>query len=363
MMRAHLVRGGACLLALLLIAEAVLLGMAPVPGTRDPEAVLRRTPLAVDALSSLALTREKQGRDAEAATLMNLAAAGGWWDDPTQIWMFDRARALGRYDIATERADALLRRGQLTDALYPMLRDIARTPSGMAALVSRLEDRPSWRGDFLARLDPMAPTDDRLWSALDHSAAPPSPRERILRVNALLGARRYAAARQAWTAGHVAPLVSDGNFTEAARPLEEGPAAPFGWTLSDGSGSTAEIGDPDRPLSGPALEVHVEPGFADVLASQLIVLPPRSYRLSFALFNPDRAPPGALGWIVRCLGEGQIDRPAEVARQRRRDGWVEVAASFTVPADCPAQRLELRADGQALSPVEYWFDRIAVAPR
>ena len=71
-----------------------------------------------------------------------------------------------------------------------------------------------------------------------------------------------------------------------------------------------------------------------VLAGQLLLLPAGSYRLQMQVVGSPLHPE-SLRWSIRC---DRKDQPIALAGldQVARSGW-----TFEVPADCPAQRLEL----------------------
>jgi len=327
---------------------------------------LRHAPLDVQALSTLALAIEKRGDEQAATAMMNAAAGAGWWDDATQIWLFDRARDVGRYDIALERADALLRRERLEDALFPLLLGMAGDADAAAALVTRLEERPSWRSDFLQWADEQDSTDqqqlDRLWQMLSRSSAPPSAREATVHVAGLIKNHRYAQAKQLWLRAIGASgtqALFDGDFIRAYKPLQEGYASPFEWSFNDDPGAATAIDQPPLPYSRVAMNVTVDPGFSGTIARQLVVLPPGSYELGYAMLAVDNADPGAASWSVRCVNsEHRLD--ATTLSQPAGGRWGRAAVRVEVPGDCPAQWVELRGTGNALSSSELWYDRLRI---
>lgn len=142
----------------------------------------------------------------------------------------------------------------------------------------------------------------------------------------LVGAGDYVRAHELWAAiSHVRPGTSalyDPGFSETKAP------APFNWDLTSSTVGLAER----QPGGGlHAIFYGREDG---VLAKQLLLLAPGNYRMSIAVGgNPSQA--RALTWSIRC------DRtqapfaaiPLDVASAK---GW-----NFTVPANCPAQWLEL----------------------
>src|SRR5438270_52346 len=112
----------------------------------------------------------------------------------------------------------------------------------------------------------------------------------------------------------------------AARGLLPPRPPPFNWVLT-----SSAVGVAERQPGG---RLHVvfygqEDGF---LASQLLVLPPGSYRLSMGLLG-DTSHPRALSWSVWC------DRAAEPLASVTLDVAAARGLRFQVPGGCPAQWL------------------------
>jgi hypothetical protein len=378
--------GLGALLALFLVFEAVALGLAShaaaagsgalagqeALGTSNDRAalarsVLKRAPLNVEALSTLALAMEKQGRDVGATKLMNLAAGAGWWDDATQLWMFNRAMAVGRYGVAMERADALLRRDLEGDKLFAAMVSMAEDRDGMAALISRLEGRPAWREDFLRWLSgadlAQGGIAESIWLALAHSEAPPSDRESAIYVSTLIHDGQYQAARQLWSSirskpGNAAPLIFDGDFNRA---LQEGTPSPFQWNFNDDGGVTTEIDNPPSALSGIALHINANPGYSGDIAKQLIVLSAGSYRLRYVYLSDADGVDG-VKLSVRCVNDTHPLSFVQITRVAVQNDWIGMDQHFGIPADCSAQYLQIEGTGAAMAATDIWFDRIAIVP-
>lgn len=117
-------------------------------------------------------------------------------------------------------------------------------------------------------------------------------------------------------------LLFDAAFDDLDAP------PPFNWTLA-----SSTVGLAERQKAG---RLHVifygqEDG---VLASQLLVLPRGSYHLAMTVSGAEAAS-GSLSWKLRCANGGKelLVVPLPMA------GGTE--ARFNVPADCPAQWIEL----------------------
>ncbi|GAA3890144.1 hypothetical protein GCM10022276_06500 [Sphingomonas limnosediminicola] len=146
-------------------------------------------------------------------------------------------------------------------------------------------------------------------------------------VNSLVTAGQYDRARALWARQWKVPLTAsttifDADFTESKA------ATPFNWELV-----SSTVGLAERQPGG---RMHVifygqEDG---MLARQLLVLRPGNYRLTIRV-SGDPARTKSLHWSVRCDKKdaplGAIGLDAISAR----------GLTFTVPADCPAQWVEL----------------------
>ena len=152
-------------------------------------------------------------------------------------------------------------------------------------------------------------------------------------VTSLTNAGQYERARQIWASvskARLAPgaLIFDPGFTNADAP------PPFAWTLTS---STVGMAERQRGRGLHVIYYGQEDG---VLASQLLVLKPGSYRLVAAA--APGAPEGAesLKWNLVCARGNQAlaSIPLQEAIAK---GW-----RFQVPPSCPAQRIELFGSAQ-----------------
>lgn len=173
-------------------------------------------------------------------------------------------------------------------------------------------------------------------------------------VSRLVATDRFQTARAIWqrvyglsTAAVAAPVF---NPSFAASPA----SAPFNWTLA-----ASGLGAAD-PRNG-ALEIDYYGRDSGDLASQMIVLSPKRYTISFAAEGgkPDSA--SHLFWTVACAGAQKIvlaNIPVPVGPGLRR-----ARGMFTVPADCSAQTLTLRAEaGEFPAPIALTIKDLVLRP-
>lgn len=329
---------------------------------------LAQSPLTVEAISALALVREQQKRGGDTLALMDLAATGGWWDARTQVWVAMHAADDGNYDVAAQRADALLRQGKYQDRLFPLLRAMATEPEGAKALVARLEENPKWREPFLrdvSGLDPSRFADhEHILTGLAASPSPPTPKETAAFVERLVRARQYGRALAIWTVAgkRASRYVQDGDFTEVFARKPTDAVVPFAWSIEDGAGARAEIDVPPQPVSGPALHVTTDAGAVGVLARQMLGLKPGRYRLSVAARVEQGEPLMDLRWSIRCAEPGFPSPHAGVPLEAGGRQWRRMSILLDAQTGCNAQILELRALGQSSSRNEIWYDLLTLRP-
>jgi hypothetical protein len=143
-------------------------------------------------------------------------------------------------------------------------------------------------------------------------------------LGSLITSGEYAKARAIWAAVarvKSANLLYDSTFEDSDAP------PPFNWALTSSTVGLAER-QPEQSLH--AIFYGSEDG---VLASQLLLLPAGSYRVQFDL-APSATHANAISWSIRC--DKSSDAFASTAVDAADDGW-----TFQVPANCPAQWLEL----------------------
>jgi hypothetical protein len=145
-------------------------------------------------------------------------------------------------------------------------------------------------------------------------------------LRSLIASGDYRQARAFWSSiggGHANDaLLYDAGFSAA------GPPPPFNWALTTSGIGLAER-QPGKRLH--ALFYGTDDG---VLASQLLLLPAGSYRLEMQVVGSP-VHPETLRWSIRC-DKAQEPVASVGVDEAARHGW-----TFQVPANCPAQWIEL----------------------
>jgi len=218
---------------------------------------------------------------------------------------------------------------QSISGIAPYLAAYARSPGAAPEVRNMLRRHPElepWLLEALAADPSSCRLALSLWSGRGGESAKVW---QVRLLNSLVGAGHYDQAQAAWSrfspqAKAEGGLV-DPDFAGGALP-------PFGWSFTSGPAGLAE------PDDGGRLHILYYGRDDQVLASQLLMLGPGSYRLSMRV---DGATPSAapLGWTIRCLPAAK--EVAAIGLAEAGKGGV-LAGTFTVPpSGCAAQRIEL----------------------
>ena len=164
-----------------------------------------------------------------------------------------------------------------------------------------------------------------LWGRRKGSADPATADWQAKLVNALVAQGQFTSAYGVWrlvtgTNGAGGTLFNPG-FAKSTVP------PPFNWKFAT-SGGVVE------PAPGNRLQVIYYGRDDAILAEQLLLLSPGRYRLSMDISDPPGAG-GELAWALTCVPGTQSLLRLPIARKG------PLAASFSVPQGCAAQRLQL----------------------
>ena len=203
---------------------------------------------------------------------------------------------------------------------WPQLRAMFRSEQGVEdAVLMALAQDPANLDALLALADKSHRSPDSPWLGAV--------------LAKLVDAGDYARARALWSSiggGTTQELVFDTGFS---RPV---PPAPFNWSLSSSS-----IGLAERQPGG-RLHALFYGNVDGVLASQLVMLTPGSYRMNLQMAGTP-VHPEVFHWSVRCASSSEPLASIGVNDAASR-GW-----TFAVPQNCPAQWLELSGTSADIS--------------
>lgn len=344
-----------------------LLGAGDLPGSeRLALEAIDRSPLNPDAAAILGYARGLHS-GAEAATPFMAASTGmAWGNETAQLWMLGRAVASKRYEEAVVRTDALLRQRLHREELFPFLRGLTGSPAALPPIARSLARRPKWRMDYMQLLTALTPDAyEAHWALLEEmekSSAPATTAEVSAYVSRLAEAELFYEARAAWIrfSGRKpdSEHVLDGNFGGLSG---SGGNSPFEWTVEKLTGLSIGVQPSPGPSGGSALHITSDGRPSGPALTQTIVLPPGNYRLTMEAREGQADSLRSVGWRLVCVGgKGTAQVSAPIASAADRD-WQRIGNAVQVPADCPAQRLELHVNHDSPRDLDLWLRSVRIA--
>ena len=309
-------------LALAGIGAAAARGREPSPELLAlVEQGARSAPLAVEPLLVAAAARLARGDTLAGERLLVGAIARQPRAPAARFLLADLLVRQNRIPEAMQQLTALDRRiGMVSGNFAPAVAAYLREPGAVATMRPVLADNPRLRRAVMAQLAAEEGGEGLLLAlARRGDAAEPwlgTALSRLLAAGAVGPARQLLARSGSQASGRALAAWSPGPS-----------AAYFGWRFPASGGGVAE-----PALNGPLRLVYYGRD-ETLLADHPLMLPPGRYRLSQTLSGAASA--GAFEWRLACIGKAQ----AVVMRQALPDGAGQT--DFTVPADCPAQALQL----------------------
>lgn len=265
--------------------------------------------------------------DSESAKSAFLAAQ---WRDPRSL---PAAYFLADYYFRAHRnlegleQTALLARlsPRGTDAVAPFVATYASDPRNWTQIRALFRSQPALEDGVLTALARDGRNADAILAVADANHRRPDSVWLPVLLGSLVDSGDYGRARAIWSSigggQSNAGLVFDPDFSAPQAP------PPFNWTFA-----STTIGLAERQ-AGKRLHVIFYGDEDGPLASQLVLLPPGTYRLQMQVIGSP-AHPEVLSWSVRCAKSTEPFASAALVDVTR--GW-----TFQVPADCPAQWLQL----------------------
>lgn len=308
----------------------------------------------VSAMNSNQLRAERLIRYSEAMSRRDLG---------TQLWLIENN--VGREDIpaALLHYDRALRANDdARPILFPILSQAADDPAISPPLASFLARRPQWWRPFLNHYVPNATSPDALHSfakALNLDRAP-SPDPSMLQAieKRLVDLFAYAPAAALYNRAHGLPAddrapLRNGNFEQP------GNWDPFDWNLIDEQDLAALRQPSPIQTDGNALFLSATNGRGGDLAVQLIMLPPGTYAIHARVGGVHGDPLAFPRLVIRCAKSGR--EILNLSFPQAPDNGRSWHTTVTIPADCEAQRIVLRASSTLdANPALPWIDNIAI---
>lgn len=317
-------------------AQAIFAFVKSGPKSAIPMArrAILSDPISAQPFSLLGRAQLYAGQAPEARKTFQVAGQLGWRDAMTQIYWLDQAVQTGDIKIAAERLDALLRQNPRDENRDRFLAVVSATPEGRAALAERLKALPTWTDAYVRdvkelppeqlaqRVDVVRRTGRSVWTC--KALAPIAQK--------LIDANMLSEAQAIWRSNCAtsASLVYDGSFDQ----LDTTVATPgFDWQLT-GRGDV-DIRPTTDTAGNPLLDIKVTGTRSIPVLSQLVVLQPGTYRLSW--FTPETPQNTARNLMVSlsCINTIRDAVPGKPVPHAKD----QYAQTFTVDAKCPTRKI------------------------
>jgi hypothetical protein len=338
---------------------------------------LERAPFNLQALRVLGLVEGETGDRALADDLLTLAGNWSLRDDSSHSWLIDNRLRRGDYGSAFAHADTIVRRrAEVRPQVFDLFGTAMETdPRSVPFLAGELSDDPPWRAAFINSLyqrEGGVALAAQLAMVMKDSDGHFSDAELQQLYQRLYSAGQIGALRQVRTAldrPAAGQALVDGRFEAQSAIL------PFGWDLAVGAGysvaALADAGPSDesntnaRP-SG-ALRVGHNGQSRDVLARQVTLLPPGSYRLlgrSRWEFGKSEM---TFSWQVICRGAARPAGEAVIGAPRTSspaagETWTPFSVEFQVPSEgCDSQSVQLAGENPGRrTDLVVWFSHLEI---
>jgi hypothetical protein len=286
-----------------------------------------KAPLSPDPFLIAGAIAETEGRGAAAERLLLAARDRDPRSRGTRFLLAERYVRTGRVAAGLMEMQALVSlQARGVEAFGPAVAAYARTSGAVPELRAFFAKSPRVEAGILSILALDAANAELVLSLASGRAAEPDWRPTL--IASLASAGQYARARALWSQFYrlrQPPSLFNPGLTEVTA------SPPFNWSYPQTSEGVAE------PDGKGGLDVLYYGRSNAVLASQLLVLKPGRYRFMATTAASD----GEVGvtWTARCA-----DSPQPLLTLPLRRG--AAAGEFNVPANCPAQWLELQGTAE-----------------
>lgn len=316
----------------LLIGGAVDQRRAQILASRS----LASDPTAIAAVVTLGLLDEVNGHHNAALKRFTYAEWLSRRHLPNELWWIEYGVSKNDVPLALRHYDIALRGiVQAPDLLFPVLGPALAQSAVRHELVRVLAGKPAWKTPFLQWLV-VNGVETRgaaaLLIELRRAGHPASPDLEGRLEQVLVQARDYEAAWRVYQAHDLSARRDrsrDANFAST----RQGRGSPFDWNVVDERGGTT-IGQSN---GSEVLSFRTMPTAAGVLARQLQILPSGIYNLKVSSEVEGNTSAVRPHWELTCID----GRPLGRAPLEGSNGQDE---HMSVPADCPAQWLQLATE-------------------
>lgn len=252
------------------------------------------------------------------------------WRDPRSLaaayFLADRYLRAGDVTRGLPEVAALARLAPGgTSTVAPYLAAFARSSANWPALRNLFDAHPELAGPALIELARNASSAPAVLALADARQNVPNAPWLAPLLDSLTRAGQYGQARAIWaraTGVKAGPSLYDAAFRDKSAP------PPFNWSLT-----SSAVGLAERQAGG-RLHVLFYGQDDGILATQLLLLKPGTYRLSMQLLG-DATRARALNWSIWC------DKVPEPIASVTLDAAAARGWQFAVPQGCAAQWLRL----------------------
>lgn len=318
------------------------------PKNPPPEAsqlalkALKEQAINAKALRLLGYIADARGEPAQAESYVRMAARLSRREPGAQLWLIessarngDIAQTLFHYDIA------LRTKPDTQTILFPRLLAAIEDPEIRTALKPYIRGDNSWTAGFLffanSNIKNLPALVDLIIETGGLADVEIAKSQELDLLSRLVAESFFNEARRLYLQmpGARPARLTSATFDASDRDARFGP---MGWQLIDdpdaGGGFSGSAGEKRTSLSLFANSATTRP-----VASKLLYLKPGNYLFSARLSNLDRGDGGFLRWQLRC--------PAIPAAPIWTIDSINASlrASFSIPANCPVQFLDLIASG------------------
>src|SRR5687767_210036 len=304
-------------------------GEMPTPNLLGQvDEIAAKMPLAPEPYLIRGAIAQAEGRQGQAVRLFFEARSRDPRSDAARYFLADYYFRGGRTEQALSEMAVFARLvPNGIDQFAPALAAFAKTPGAIPQLRKLFRTSPEFEPGVLAELAKDADNADLILALAgprmrSGEAGPPAWQASI--VGELVAKGNYAKAYSVWKR---ITGVRDGGglFNPSFEQLTAPP--PFNWSYATAGGAA-------EPGAGGLKVIYY--GRQDaVLAQQLLLLPPGRYQLTMTVTGQS-AGREALSWSLVCL-----PGPKPIFKLPLKPVSGGQGGAFSVPADCPAQRLEL----------------------
>jgi hypothetical protein len=313
--------------------------------TKAAQAALKDSPLLPAALRLIGYEADRASNRSLPEKLNFLAARVSRRESGAQFWLMEAAVARNDVKAVLSHYDVLLRTNSgAREQLFQLLATGLSDPEIRDAFVPYVRKAPNWLIGFVDFAAGSSPAPDALSYALRQAGGLPKTDyarnvESGLLIQ-LLSKQKFAEAR----AFYLTLQGAKGQVTVSSAFSASGTEprfAPMTWQLERGANIGAVLAGSEKAHE---LRVFAMSGESGLAAHKYLYLNPGSYSFAPRYKVTVNSANARASWAIRCMtsAEAPMIYQYDMIRSARA---VAPAGNFTVPSNCPVQRLDLNLAG------------------